>query len=220
MNWENSKALTLLKKDFLKEFFEVEKRFFLTGGSALGIFYLEHRYSYDLDFFTCQKDINWKEIEATLNIICNNINAKYCVIRRSPSFQRFQIKRNTEVEIIDFVIEWVEQIDKQKNNISNMIIDTVNEIGINKICTLLSRSELKDIVDLYFLEKIGFDIIDNLDKAKEKDAGIDPGMLSYLLNNINVTEIPDYMIKALSVKELALFISKLKHELSAKAYPK
>ncbi len=63
MNWENSKALTKLKKDFLKEFFSIEKRFFLTGGSALGIFYLDHRFSYDLDFFTCEKNINWKEIE-------------------------------------------------------------------------------------------------------------------------------------------------------------
>ena len=43
MNWEKSKALTPLKRDFLKAFFEREHRFFLTGGSALGIFYLQHR---------------------------------------------------------------------------------------------------------------------------------------------------------------------------------
>ena len=43
-NWEKSKALTPLKKDFLKEFFLIEDRFFLTGGSALGIFYFDHLY--------------------------------------------------------------------------------------------------------------------------------------------------------------------------------
>ena len=51
MTWENSKAITPLKRDFLKAFFSREKRFFPTGGSALGLFYLQHRYSYDLDLF-------------------------------------------------------------------------------------------------------------------------------------------------------------------------
>ncbi len=50
MNWEKSKALTTLKRDFLCAFFARNNSFFLTGGSALGIFYLQHRYSYDLDF--------------------------------------------------------------------------------------------------------------------------------------------------------------------------
>jgi len=59
--WEKSKALTALKKDFLQEFFAIEKRFFLTGGSALGIFYFDHRYSYDLDFFTTTKNIDWRQ---------------------------------------------------------------------------------------------------------------------------------------------------------------
>ena len=49
MNWEESKALTPLKRDFLKGFFDRGQSFFLTGGSALGIFYLQHRLSYDLD---------------------------------------------------------------------------------------------------------------------------------------------------------------------------
>lgn len=39
MNWEESKALTPLKRDFLKAFFDRSQAFFLTGGSALGIFY-------------------------------------------------------------------------------------------------------------------------------------------------------------------------------------
>jgi len=52
MSWENSKAITPLKREFLKAFCLREKRFFLTGGSALGLFYLQHRFSYDLDLFS------------------------------------------------------------------------------------------------------------------------------------------------------------------------
>ncbi|NOY74957.1 MAG: nucleotidyl transferase AbiEii/AbiGii toxin family protein, partial [Kiritimatiellaeota bacterium] len=107
VNWENSKALTALKKDFLQEFFAVEKRFFLTGGSALGIFYFDHRLSYDLDFFTTESDVEWKPIEGKIRDICERINAEYEPVTRSPSFQRFQMRRGAEKEIIDFVIEWV-----------------------------------------------------------------------------------------------------------------
>jgi hypothetical protein len=52
MNWDESKACTPIKRDFLRAWFEVDQRFFLTGGSALGLFYLHHRISYDLDLFT------------------------------------------------------------------------------------------------------------------------------------------------------------------------
>lgn len=52
MNWEDSNACTPLKRDFLRLWFAEEQRFFLTGGSALALFYLDHRRSYDLDLFT------------------------------------------------------------------------------------------------------------------------------------------------------------------------
>ncbi len=42
-DWENSKACTPLKRDLLRAIFKIHTEFFLTGGSALGIFYLEHR---------------------------------------------------------------------------------------------------------------------------------------------------------------------------------
>ena len=54
MNWVDSKSCTPLKRDFLREWFAKEQRFFLTGGSALGLFYLDHRRSYDLDLFTTE----------------------------------------------------------------------------------------------------------------------------------------------------------------------
>ena len=48
--------LSALQRDVLLAFFEREQRFFLTGGSALGGFYLLHRYSDDLDLFTTDQE--------------------------------------------------------------------------------------------------------------------------------------------------------------------
>ncbi|MEW6607226.1 MAG: nucleotidyl transferase AbiEii/AbiGii toxin family protein [bacterium] len=48
-------VLTKSQKKLLKEislFSAMKNDFFLTGGTALSAFYLQHRYSEDLDFFT------------------------------------------------------------------------------------------------------------------------------------------------------------------------
>ncbi len=97
--------------------------------------------------------------------------------------------------------------------------DTPLEIGINKICTLISRTELKDIVDLYFLEKNGFDIKGNIENAKLKDGGIEPAIISYLLAQVNLTEPLHYLIKDVSTGELEAFVSHLKKIMAEISYP-
>jgi len=74
MNWEDSNACTPLKRDFLHAWFAEERRFFLTGGSALGLFYLDHRRSYDLDFFTSD-EVGAKEVQNLVHRIATRIGA-------------------------------------------------------------------------------------------------------------------------------------------------
>lgn len=50
-------ALNNLQNEFLREFFERENRFYLTGGAALVGFYLGHRETNDLDLFTLENEI-------------------------------------------------------------------------------------------------------------------------------------------------------------------
>ena len=56
-NIDDNKILTPNQKSFLHEFTKSELRnvFRLTGGTALSAFYLEHRLSEDLDFFSEEK---------------------------------------------------------------------------------------------------------------------------------------------------------------------
>ena len=161
MSWENSSAITPLKRDFLKTFLSLEKRFFLTGGSALGLFYLQHRFSYDLDLFSTEN------------------------------------------------FEWIDKVQ----------VDTLHEIMLNKITTLISRCELKDIVDLYFLEKKGMRVETYFEEAQQKDGGLDPSMISLLLGSVAIVELPDYMIKPLTVEDLRAFVDDLKRRMALLAYP-
>lgn len=218
MNWEKSKSLTPLKFDFLVTFFKKCQDFFLTGGSALSIFYLDHRFSYDLDFFT-RKDIDWNYLERLFIAVVIEINAEYSSITKAPFFHRYEIKRNHYREIIDFVIEKVPQIDEEKNKFGIITVDTQLEIGINKICTLLSRTELKDLIDLYFLTKKGFKIKENIERARQKDSGVEPAIISWLISQFKISKLPDYMIKKLSRKELEEFMSYLKKIMAEISYP-
>ncbi len=54
---ENNRILTPAQLIFLKEFIQSDLKhpFRLTGGTALSAFYMEHRFSEDLDFFSREK---------------------------------------------------------------------------------------------------------------------------------------------------------------------
>jgi len=218
MSWENSKAVTPLKRDFLKAFFAREKRFFLTGGSALGLFYLEHRYSYDLDLFS-QDRLDWLELDGVMRLCAEGIGAALELRRDAPTFRRYQLVRGDDREIVDVVFDVSPQIDREKPWIDDVRVDTLHEIVVNKITTLISRCELKDIVDLCFLEKEGYRIEDYFEEAQQKDGGLDPAMVSLLLDSLRITELPDYLIKPLTLADLCAFVDDLKRRMALMAYP-
>ena len=78
---------------------------------------------------------------------------------------------------------------------------------------------MKDIVDLYFLEKDGFRVELYFEEAQQKDGGLDPAMVSLLLDSLSITELPDYMIKPLAIAELRAFVGDLKRRMALMAYP-
>lgn len=218
MNWENSKAITALKRDFLKLFFKSNQHFYLTGGSALGIFYLQHRKSYDLDFFT-PENVDWHILNNIVLDISKKISAECKSISASPQFHRFELFRGQEHEILDFVVELVPQIDIEKNSFGDIRVDTLREIGINKICTLINRCELKDIIDLYFLSKKNFNILENFTEAAKKEGGLDPAMISYLLSQVSIENISEYLIEPVDKDSLKAFIKNLQMMMASLAFP-
>ncbi len=220
MNWEESRALTPLKRDFLRRFFERNQAFFLTGGSALGIFYLEHRLSYDLDFFTTEPTtVNWHLLDNLIRGIAEESRAQCRTISASPDFHRFDLTRGADRELLDFVIERVPQVDVQKELFGIMRVDTLREIMLNKVCTLIGRTEIKDLVDLYFLRQRGWSVAEHLGDARKKEGGLDPAMISFLLADLRVERTPDYLLKPLEAHELNQFIRDLQQALAAMAFP-
>jgi len=185
----------------------------------LGIFYLQHRLSYDLDFFTTDEHTEWHLLDNEVRSISSAIGTHCEAITAAPTFRRYQLTRDGEREIIDFVVEMVPQIDAVKNQFGKFRVDTLREITVNKICTLIGRCEIKDLVDLFFLSKRGFTVRDHLTEACQKEGGLDPAMISFILAKTAIDKVPDYVLEPLDLNELRAFIHDLQLELAGLAFP-
>ena len=218
MNWEESRAGTPLKRDFLRAWFERDQRFFLTGGSALGMFYLDHRRSYDLDLFT-DKNVVGKEAQNLALQVASEIGAECEAVRTAPDFHRFRITRGEERELVDVVVDRAPQLDSQKETFDGIRVDTLREIIANKLTTLISRTELKDLVDLYFLDQEGHDITAAVSDARKKDGGWDPAVVAMLLEGLDIDECPEWMIKDIAPADLRNFAKDLRLNIAKLALP-
>ncbi len=97
-------------------------------------------------------------------------------------------------------------------------IDSPEEIMANKLCTLLSRSEIRDLVDVHELEKAGFDLEAALLTAQKKDAGLSPAQLSWVLDQIRLGD--DLILPGdISVSELREYLLDLTTRLKRLAFP-
>ena len=98
-------------------------------------------------------------------------------------------------------------------------IESELDIGCNKISAFYDRWSVKDMVDLYFLEKDGYPFAMLYERAQEKHAGLDDYWMAVALSQVNkVTTLPR-MIKKVTVEELREHFLKIAKKLAPKEEP-
>jgi hypothetical protein len=178
--------LTLLQIDLLKAFFEREQRYVLTGGAALAGFYFGHRDTEDLDFFGAP-DLNLQDGVRTLEAAAASTGARLESLQISPDFRRLLATRGQEKCVVDLVIDRAPALEIEKQIFGEVRVDTLREIAANKICTLLGRAQLKDLIDLKHLLASGADLASMIADASRKDAGVDPATLAWVLGQTTIS---------------------------------
>lgn len=211
-----SHKLSALQQDFLRAFFAREPRFFLTGGAALVGFHLGHRETQDLDLFTLEDALDAGAALAAE--IARQWGASLESIQTYPDFRRLLLRRDDEAIVIDLVRERVAQLIPDKPIVNSIRVDPPAEIMPNKLCTLLSRSEVRDLVDVRALEMAGYQIEDALPAAAAKDTGLTPAQLSWVLSQI---ELGNDLVPpgGVSVEELRQYLADLIARLTRLAFP-
>lgn len=209
-------GLDSFQQEILTAFFERQRGFFLTGGAALAGFHLRHRTTLDLDLFTNEDLMD--EGEQTLIEIARIRDIGIERLRTSSDFRRFLFTRGSESLVVDLARDLSPQIDEEKLEIHGIRVDSTREIMANKLCTLLSRAELRDLVDVRALDREGLSVEEHLPLAAQKDAGLTAGQLAWVLSQIEIGDDASPP-GGVSANELQSFLESLIRRLTAMAYP-
>ena len=181
--------------DLLSREEQFTRHFYLTGGTALAEFYLHHRYSEDLDFFSEE------EVDPTLLFpLLKKIGGKAGIkkIETSQSFNRnlFFLHLKDEIIKTEFTYFPFPRIE-HKGRYEKLAIDSLLDIAVNKVFTIYQNPRSRDFIDLYcILEKEDWTIAELIKKAKIKfDWHVDPPQLGSQF--LQATVLKDYprMIK-------------------------
>jgi hypothetical protein len=75
--------------------------------------------------------------------------------------------------------------------LGQVIVDSIENIGANKLTAILGRTEPKAFVDLHFILRAGYSFDDLLAKAQTKDLGLHPFYLAGSLRQVrNFRRLP------------------------------
>lgn len=181
----SASRLSPLQKDVLRAFFKLERGFFLTGGAALVGYHLGHRLTSDLDLFT-RDDHAWERARGVLVEVAQDLGLTLDVRQEAPGFRRYVAERSGEGLVIDLVREHVASAYGEPDEVDGVLVDSPDEILVNKLTTLVSRVEPRDLVDVMMLERSGLDIADHLTAARTKDGGCTPAAMAWLLSEFPI----------------------------------
>lgn len=142
--------------------------FYLTGGTALGRFYLKHRFSEDLDFFTNQN----KAFHALIKTIETSLINKFAVLKNlsmvSDDFVRYYVEEDETILKVEFVNDIAYRCGIP-NAYKYGLIDTPLNILTNKLTALVGRDEPKYVFDIFTLaEHYQFNWLEVFNEAKNK----------------------------------------------------
>lgn len=161
--------------------------FFLTGGTALSVFYLHHRSSEDIDFFST-KLLNLGLVDEYLRWLFRDDLA---LIQSSPDSYTYLIRGVKLDLIIDPLSSDESRPVTPLHTGKEILVDTVDNISSNKLSAVVSRYEVKDIVDFYFIsERLWRDsnkesFLACYEQAKKKEALLDdPAMAAYQMEEL------------------------------------
>lgn len=182
----------------------IRKNYYLTGGTPLAAFYLHHRYSEDLDFFTEDREVNLVSVQALIKNCRKKFKLKDVSYQNYQGLHTFSLKYPNGNELkTDFNYYPFPRVEKGgvKYGVET---DSLLDIAVNKLQTIGTRTKTRDFVDLFFIiQEAKYTIPELMKSARAKfDFFIEP--TQYGKQFVQVTKLKDYprMIKPLNKNDM------------------
>lgn len=203
-------------KTLIEDFFSLKnwEGLYLTGGTCLAEYYFGHRLSEDMDIFT--RDLNLfqeaKDFLKDRELFPHGLLNK---IRETPYIAQYhyQPKQSEEVIKIDLVHDMPARVASPVR-IGSVWVDDLEDILSNKMGCLVSRNEVKDYLDLYYLIPASHLMTKELiDLGLIKEGGLDPLVLANQIHFILHAKPPSkVLLGKTDWQDLQLFYKKLQKE--------
>jgi hypothetical protein len=182
-------TLTPLQRDFMGILAQLpdKDQFYLAGGTALAEYYLGHRLSFDLDYFTGVENLvlpTSYQIESA----CQKNNLPIKVVRRFSTFVEFLVERENESLKIDLALDSPFRFEPTLLSSEGVFVNDYSDLRIDKLLAYFGRSEPRDAVDLYFIMQRE-PVEPLLELAAQKDPGFDLYWFALALNRC--VQFPD-----------------------------
>jgi hypothetical protein len=199
--------ITNLQRGVLSAFSQIpdSQKFYLTGGTALAEFYLGHRLSYDLDFFTSEDGLILpfsEAMQAGLKKGEFSVNA----VRRFETFAELKLSEKEEKTIIHLAYDSPFRFSPPVDSTFGVKVNNYEDIIVDKLLTFFGRAEPRDAVDLFFILK-GEDLWKLSESAPKKDPGFDLYWLAAAFEKVRdfpdeIGQWPVDMLVEVNVREL------------------
>jgi predicted nucleotidyltransferase component of viral defense system len=191
----------------------IQKQFYFTGGTALSYFHLFHRYSEDLDFFTDQS-FSSSLTNSLIATVADQTNSSTRFTQIHETLIYELVKEDSLLLKIDFAMYPYKRLEEGLIY-NHVAVDSLIDIGANKIAAISDREEVKDFVDLYFI--LQTHTIWDLLRAYERKFRMELDLILITSNLLSVEKF-DYlpkMVSRLSLEELKQYFLTLADKLSS-----
>lgn len=145
------------------------ERFYWTGGTLLSHYYLHHRKSFDLDFFT-ETPFTHDDLLRFLESVRKSLHTHQIV--ESKIYDRWEYVINTTVPPTRFEFAYYNHEKKRIAPLvhyKNVLIDSLPDMAANKVMAYLDRNQPKDLLDVYaLLTQKKFTVVELLRLVEQK----------------------------------------------------
>lgn len=164
----------------------------LGGGSALSGAFLGHRLSRDVDLVFREAE-GVRALVRELPRIAVESGVEIVLVRDAGTFVRANVTTASGSLELDAVFEPTAPL-AEGPVLDGIALESLPDLRASKLTCILSRSEPRDLVDLMFLDRAGYPPESDLPLALQKDAGIDPGVLAWLLGQFPIAPLPKMLV--------------------------
>lgn len=187
----SSGRLNALQIRVLDALASVDPRFVLSGGGALAGVHLGHRTTRDLDLFWRNRE----ELGALPQMAERQLAGQGLSVKRlqtAPAFVQLQVSDGNSVVVVDLISEPTGAIEEPEPHMvgsEEILVDSPRAILAEKLCALLERSEVRDLVDVEALLQRGESLDLAIADAPRRDSGFSPLTLAWVLRDLKIRDL-------------------------------